>query len=312
MNWRNKARLAAAVAKLPTGLSFNLYYFIQRHYGTLRRVDPTRQLRAGSKIVSVLERHQGNLDGSATFLEVGTGRALALPFALWLCGALRIITVDVNRYLKEELVFEQIRYLREHQDSLPELFGRRSQSATFRERLDFLVNSRLDFASLLSRLNILYLAPTDTGQLAFASQSIDCHVSYGVLQHIPPTALISIFREGKRLLKPTGLLAHYAVLGDLFSGVDRNISHVNFLQYSDEEWESIAGNRYMYHNRLRVDELCELLTSQGLRLLCEDVYINAESLELLQSQKLVLDERFKKKSPEINATESMWIIGTPE
>src|SRR5579859_7650295 len=181
MNWRNKARLAALIAKLPPGVSHSTYYFLQRHYGTLRKADPTRNLKTGLQILTCIEEQQGKLDGSETFLEVGTGRGLALSFALFLSCAFQIITVDLHPYLKEELVFEELRYIRTHQDLITELFSGRCPTAIFGERLAFLVNAGNDVNRLLSGMNVVYLAPANAGQLAFPSHTIDHHVSFGVL-----------------------------------------------------------------------------------------------------------------------------------
>ena len=311
MNWRNKARIAAAVAKLPPRISFALYYFIQRRYGTLKQFQPIRYFQAGLKMVSLIQEERGPLKGSETFLEVGTGRGLALPLALWLCGAKQIITVDVYPYLKQQLVLEQLQYLREHREEVAGLFTDHFPER-FAERIAFLQDPDMSLAKLLAGTNIQYLAPTNTAQLDFPTQSIDYHVSFQVLQHVPPKALAGIFLEGKRLLKPTGLFIHYIVLEDLFSGVDPAISPVNFLQFSDAEWENIAGNRFMYHNRLRADELSELLIQQGLKVALRDVKINQKSLQRLEAKEFVLDQRFKHKSAQTNATESLWIVATPQ
>ena len=45
---------------------------------------------------------------------------------------------------------------------------------------------------------------------------------------------------------------------DHFSHSDQTISSINFLRYSDDEWQRYAGNRYMYMNRLRHDDVLAL------------------------------------------------------
>jgi hypothetical protein len=67
----------------------------------------------------------------------------------------------------------------------------------------------------------------------------------------------------------------------------------------------------MYHNRLRVDELCDLFQCAGLRVLCADAWTNPDSLRRLREQEFALDRRFKDKSPETNATEKVWITAAP-
>jgi len=311
MNWRNKARLAKAIDILPSRISYNAHYLIQRHLGTLRNADPTRRLKAGVAIVEFIRKHKRELTGTETFLEVGTGRCLSLPMALWLSGAFQTITVDLNPYLKPEMVFEEIAYIRNHQEMVMELFGLLSQKPLFRERFDLLLNVRGDLDALLSLMNVRYIAPADAGHLNLPSRSIDYHVSHAVVEHISRKTLNPIFLEGKRILKEDGLAIHYASLGDLFSSVDHSISPVNFLQFSEEEWESITGNRYMYHNRLRVDELRELFEQTGYRILCLEATIDPASLLVLKNGGLPLDQRFRDKSPEINASQRAWVTAAP-
>jgi SAM-dependent methyltransferase len=311
MNWRNKARLAKAIDKLPSRISYSTYYFIQRHLGSLRAANPIRCLKAGVAIVDLIKKHKHELTGAETFLEVGTGRSLSLPVALWLCGAFRTITVDLNPYLKPEMVFEEIEYIRTHQEMVRQLFGLTSQKPAFRERFDLLLDSRRDLGGLLSLMNVRYIAPADAGRLDLATGSIDYHVSHAVVEHVSREALDRIFLEGKRILKATGLAIHYASLGDLFSSVDHSISPVNFLQFSEKEWESIAGNRYMYHNRLRVDELRDLFEHIGFRILCLEATIDPETLRVLKNGKLPLAPRFRDKSPETNASQRAWITAAP-
>lgn len=311
MDWKNKARIAKAFAKLPSGLSYSSYYLLQRHFGALRTVNPLVCLRGGVAMVDMIRKHKRKLTGSETFLEVGTGWCLSLPIALWLCGAFRTITVDLNPYLKSELVFEEIEYIRNHQEMVTQVFGPHSRDSVFQERFELLLQSGKDLDRLLSSMNVDYIAPADATRLDLAGKSIDYHVSFMALQHIRPEPLAGILREGRRLVKASGLLLHHIVFGDLFSDFDRSISPVNFLQFSDQEWESIAGNRFMYHNRLRVDELREIFEDAGLAILDLDPKIDSASLRVLESGELSLDPRFRNKTRETNATINAWVAAAP-
>src|SRR5581483_5483377 len=282
--------------------------FVQRKFGALRSANPVHLLKAGVAVVDFIQTYRRELTGSEVFLEVGTGRCLSLPIAVWCCGAFQTITVDLNPYLKSELIFEEIDYIKTHQESLRQIFGAHAQKPIFRQRFELLLSCKRDLRELLSLINVRYLAPADAGHLDLASRSIDYHVSYGVVEHVARSALDGIFSEAIRLLKSDGLALHYAALADLFSGEDDSISRVNFLQFSEEEWDSIAGNRYMYHNRLRIDELIEVFTRAGFRILTVNAKVHPDSLRVLQSGALSLDVRFATKSPETNASEHAWVV----
>ena len=311
MNWRSKARLAKAISKLPSGLSYSAYYLVQRHFGALRSANPDHRVKAGVAMVDFIRKHREELRGSETFLEVGTGRCLSLPISLWLCGAYQTITVDLNPYLKSELVFEEIEYIRNQQQRVIQMFGEHNQKPQFRERLNLLLNFKGGLKDLLALINIRYITRADAAHLDLPGESVDYHVSFGVIEHIARGALNGIFLEANRLLKDTGLAIHYATLADLFSTIDDSISPVNFLQFSENEWESIAGNRYMYHNRFRVDDLRQLFEQTKFRVLDLQSKVHPESLRLIQTGTLPLDRRFREKSPETNASQEAWVIAAP-
>ncbi len=73
--------------------------------------------RAGTTVVKLIEDHGRSACGS-TFLEVGTGRRIGMPLTYWLLGADKVVTVDLNPYLKEELVRDDIAYIRNSRDAM--------------------------------------------------------------------------------------------------------------------------------------------------------------------------------------------------
>src|SRR5437016_3979 len=117
MNWRLKAFIQNAVDRLPPGLSYPIYYRIQRTAGALRRSDPFPDLRKAADIAGAILRHGGKLVGS-TVLEVGTGHTLNVPIGLYLCGVEKTITVDLNRYLRPEIVHESLQAMKTHPDGV--------------------------------------------------------------------------------------------------------------------------------------------------------------------------------------------------
>src|SRR5574341_1571840 len=121
MKWKQKARIQNLIARLPSSLSYAAYYFIQRRFGGLRSDTPLSRLQAGIKIAQVIRQHGRDLR-SSTVLEIGTGTQINLPLALWLAGASRSVTVDLHPYLKAELVFDDIVYIRRNRQEVETLF----------------------------------------------------------------------------------------------------------------------------------------------------------------------------------------------
>src|SRR5258706_16402487 len=102
MKWQYKATIQNLIDKLPNEVSLEVYYLVQKLFGTVNNPDPTPQMSAGVTIANYIRAQNQSLEGK-TVLEIGTGRRVRLPLALWLCGAEQIITIDLNPYLKQTL-----------------------------------------------------------------------------------------------------------------------------------------------------------------------------------------------------------------
>lgn len=304
MEWRHKALLQNFFARIPEPLGPFLYYQMQRRLGGLRRPDPVSRLQAGRHLVDLL-RQQGREISGSTVVEIGTGHQINLPIALWLCGAEEIITLDLNRYLKHELVREDLGWIASHQSEVSEMLSLPSRHR-LRELVE-LVNSGIPIPDILGRLNVRYHAPADASKTAFPGNSVDFHVSFAVLEHIPALVLGGIFSEGLRILKPDGLFVHCVDFSDHFSHDDDGISSINFLRFSEKEWDRLSGNRYMFHNRLRLSEFLSILGRAGFALRHVESKIDPVALALLNDGYPV-DDRFRGMSAEDLAVGHAWVL----
>ena len=126
---------------------------------------------------------------------------------------------------------------------------------------------------------------------------------------MPATELPGILRESRRLLVPDGLLYHVIDPSDHFSHDDESITAVNFLQFDDREWERLAGNRFMYHNRLRSFEHQALLAEAGVRVLRQRETSDEASLRALHNG-FPLHSQFSQIAHEALAVRSLNVSGT--
>ena len=163
-------------------------------------------------------------------------------------------------------------------------------------------------SSFLDLCSINYVAPGDASATSLQDNSIDFHTSYSVFEHIPPNILSKILEEGNRIVKDDGLFLHAIDYTDHFAHSDGSISAINFLQYSDDEWDKIAGNRYMYMNRLRHDDYLQLFEAAGHTMLACKESIDEQSQSLLKEGKLPLDSRFKTKSLDVLSISHSWLV----
>lgn len=308
MNWQQKARIQNLIGALP--LSNAIYYAVQRSVGSLRkgRANPVEYYDAARRMAAWIRATGRDVEGMR-FLEVGTGRNVNLPTALWLCGAAQVTTVDLNPYLSSALVFESNEYARQHEAEVRQAFGAEAEQSQFRERFAQLINFKGDLASLLKMMNVEYLPRADATQLPLPPASFDAHVSFAVFEHIPADVLAGILAEARRLLRPEGLLVHIIDPSDHFAHDDSSITAINFLQFGDAEWASWAGNQFMYHNRLRAFEYLELFERAGVSVLEQQQALDEPSLSALKNG-FPLHRQFRHIAAEELAVRSLNVLGT--
>lgn len=309
MNWLIKSAIQNAIALLPGPLSQRVYYAMQRRFGGLRAIAVEDKLRQGIEIAARASANGVPVRG-ARVLEVGTGRRLNLPLSLWLQGAASVVTVDLNPYLRAELVHEDLRQIRDERERVEALFG----DALDRDRLQQLLALADDFDldRLLATCSIRYLSPGDAARLDLAEKSIDLHVSYEVFEHIPGPVLEAILREGSRVISDRGLLVHYIDFSDHFSHSDSRIGPINFLKFGEGTFRLLAGNSYMYMNRLRLDDFQALYARAGQQVVEQIANPDAATARVLADGSLRLAQAFADRPRDILATLNAWMVSRPD
>jgi len=307
MHWKTKAKIQNAISILPSSVSYGTYYWIQRSFGGLKGINPTSRLKAGVEICRII-KELGYSPTNKVFLEVGTGRVPIVPIAYWLMGAKEIITIDLNPYLKTELTKECLKYMSDNHEEIQELFGDLLDKKRLNELLDFYNSSTFSTSSFLEFCKIKYIAPGNAAKTELKDNSIDFHTSYTVFEHIPSYILKEILEEGNRIISDDGLFIHKIDYSDHFSHSDKRISAINFLQYSDSEWDKYASNRYMYMNRLRHDDFLNIFKSVGHHILLNRPTLNEQVTELLITGALRLNEKYQTKPENILSIVNSWIV----
>lgn len=135
------------------------------------------------------------------------------------------------------------------------------EKAVFNERINLIERLKHNPGKLLSEANIIYLAPADAANIDLPDASVDYHISTTVFEHIPGEDIKRILKEAKRILKGNGIAIHFIDLSDHFQHQDESITSINFLRYSEKEWERIAGNEFAYCNRLRASDYIAVFSS---------------------------------------------------
>lgn len=286
MKWYVKALVQNAIAQLPPPVADPLYFQLQRRLGELRHPRFDMRFNAALEVAETLGEAGVKLAGKRV-LEVGTGRTVDLPMGLWLMGADGVVTVDITRLLRADLVDAAIAHLeRSWSDLRPRMLAH-TDADVLDARFAILRAARgLDddgLHALLGRMGVDYRAPGDAARLSLPDQSIDLHVTFVVLQHVPPEPMTAILKEGRRVLRREGHMVHIANTSDHFSHADPTLSPLHFLRYSNRAWDLIAGNRFMYQNRMRADEYYARFEEAGLKVAHTEELIDERALTDLRA-----------------------------
>ena len=259
MNWQTKSKIMKVCAVLPAG--GGIYRFIQKTFGRLK-ANPMSRIPAQIEMVRWMLEMGGKVDGK-TFFEVGTGHNSIVPIGFFLCGADEVITVDLHRRLDLGILKKSLMWMAENRDEILGYYDGVAERTIFYKRMDLIDSLKEMPEKFLSEANIQYLAPADAADTGLPDASLDYHVSTTVFEHIPRADIKRILKEAKRILKDDGIAIHFIDLSDHFQHQDKSITRINFLRYSEKEWDRIAGNEFAYCNRLRASDYLDLFKNAG-------------------------------------------------
>jgi len=300
--WKVKAFIQNIISLFPDRVSSKIYFYIQKKFGNLRSPKCDVGINAGLDVwKKILEQGETPID--KIFFELGTGRTPMLPLTLWLMGAKKIITVDLNFYYKKKMFRDCVNFLLDDLNRTHRIFD----GYLLESRLNILCKNRGSNIDLNS-IGIEYISPQDAGLLNISTGFVDYYVSHNVLEHIHKKVIKSILSEGVRVLSKDGMFIHRIDYSDHFSHSDKSISAINFLQYSDFLWSLYASNRFMYMNRIRHDDFLNILSKFCQNILSIDVEIDSKITDLLGNNQLLLDKQFRNKSIEILSITSALVV----
>ena len=308
MKWKQKALLSKLISKLPESFGYNFFYWLQRRVGFFQSINVPFEMSKTVDLVTQL-RNQGHGIVGKTMMEIGTGRTINTETGLWLCGAGKLLAVDLNPYLADDLIADSLEWMKTNRDEvINTLKPVAEDSGLFDTRLASLMTIASNRDALIELIGLDYRSPCDASKMDLPDHSIDIHFSTNVLEHIPFDSLEAILAEGKRLLKPDGVVIHRVDPSDHFAYSDSSITDINFLQFSEAEWDSLAGNKFNYHNRKRVTQFYDLFHQCGLNLLSREESVDRRSLEALESG-FKVHEDFSGFSNEVLATTFFTVVG---
>jgi|TARA_B110000483_G_C18206516_1_gene547973 SAM-dependent methyltransferase len=172
-------------------------------------------------------------------LEFGAGRNLAQNIFLALSFEnLHQTVVDLNQMINPRLCFEAYR-------DISTILGKKC------------INETDNIDDFLSELRIKYFSPVDVAK--YQSQNkFDICVSKDTIEHIPIKKIDSILKNIKNLLLDNGLLISCVDYSDHYAHIDKRLSNLNFLKYSNFIWNFFNPPNH-YQNRIRHVDYIKIL-----------------------------------------------------
>jgi SAM-dependent methyltransferase len=299
MNWRVKAFGQRLLSRVPGGSV--LYYILQRHFGGFKSFSISNKTWQAFNLLSALNRAGYGLEGKST-LEIGTGWVPIIPMIFYLFGQRGCKSFDINRLLRPELSL-----IAAHQaGSSSELFGK---DFGIRDKLNSqrlgALRDASTFPLLLETINFNYYAPADARATCLPSSSVDIVFSNTTLEHIPYLDILDLFREAHRVLVSEGIMIHLIDCSDHFSHSDKNINNLNFLNYSDKEWQRYNSS-ILYQNRLRSCHYSDILAKTNFEIISWETKLN--EIAFSNCNNLKLSEEFSKLNYKDTCTTMVTVV----
>jgi SAM-dependent methyltransferase len=269
---------------MPGGVA--AHYWMQRQFGGLRGFQREFGLKIEDwQLMAGHLRDAGLVLADAKLFEIGTGWYPTFPFTSFLAGAQSIHTVDLNPHLKPDLVRSCAASLAEHVETIATIGGVAPEDVARRQRqlVDRLAD-RIDLAHATGGV-VRYDAPADATDVSIGANELDVVFSNSVLEHVPPPVVDRLYAEAMRILRPGGLMFHSVNCGDHYAYVDSGINQLNYLGFSDAEWE-IWNNAFLYQNRMRAHEFVERAVAAGFEILLDTSEPREDRLQELAAMKV--------------------------
>lgn len=270
-SWLLKAAAQGAISVLPARHRLNAV-LQQRVTGSLSLSDAgfkAKLRQCGHHLASFRDaRRTERLPRSA--LELGTGWYPIVPIGLALAGVEEVTTTDIASLLdvrraQRVLVLFAAAIQRDGlRSALPEVDPTRAEAVVAAAG----DHCAAPLEGLLARVGVRTTIG-DARDLGLTEGSIELLVSNNTLEHVPPTALVEVLAELRRLCAANGVMDHFIDISDHYAHFDHSITEFNYLRYPARAWW-LFNNRLQYQNRLRAPDYRRMIEMAGFRVVAEE------------------------------------------
>jgi hypothetical protein len=241
INWKLKAFLYKLFSLMRLK---STYYFLQKHITKRSGVD----IRDLDKL---WVHHADSIEenGIKSVLEVGAGKDLGqnIYISYRFNNSITQTAIDINDMIDFDLI------------------NKASEQIANLLKLDKKKDKVTNLEQLKNLYNINYLAPYDLKKFKNSNVKFEMCISTTALEHFTNLEIVEYLQDLKTILKKDGFVSSVIDYSDHYSHTDKNISSLNYLIYSNEEWEKY-NNSYLFQNRLRHQDYKKIFETNGYKI----------------------------------------------
>jgi hypothetical protein len=245
INWKLKAILYKIFSIFRLQYTF---YFIQKYITKRSKVDI-------KKINNLWIYHTDSIQANnvKSILEVGAGKSLEqnIFISYTFENLIKQTAIDINEMIDFSLVNQA-------SEQISKILKLKNKGQV--ENLK----------QLKDKYNIDYIAPYNLENLKNSDVKFDMSISTTALEHFTIPDLKKYLENLKIILTNKGLVSSIIDYSDHYSHTDQNISSLNYLSFTSEEW-SKYNNLYLYQNRLRHQDYTKIFKASGYKI--KDIYL---------------------------------------
>jgi hypothetical protein len=250
---------------------------------------------------------RGSSEPGFSVFELGTGWHPIIPIGMYLCGASRVTTLDIEPLLNRERVCRTL-----------DLYRRSAERGALATVLPWILEERVETllhllqhadsppqGDLLHPMEI-YPVVGDAAKIEGTLGSFDLVFSNSTLQYIPADELGHIFGNLRRIVGSQAVMSHHIYLGYDLAIFDSSVSPFYFLRFSRAAWK-LVDNPLHSHNRLRLSDYHRIHASNGWTVKKEETLLGAPE----DLQKIPLAKEFQGYSERDLLALRAWLFSCP-
>ena len=273
INWKLKSKIFRFIEIFRLS---KILYFIQKNITKKSRV----------KINHIKKDwiyHQENLGTikQPNIIEFGAGKSLEQNIFLSNIFGLQTV-IDLNPMIDFELVNSAINHIA----NLDKKFQNKKIT---------------NISDLKNYYNIEYIAPLNLiTSNCFNSNQFDGCISTNTLEHIPNDQLYKIFYKLKEIIINEGIISAVIDYSDHYSHSDSQISPLNFLKYSSDEFKKYNHSNH-FQNRMRHNDYKKIFQELGYDII-KQIPLNHVSTDIK------ISKEFDKDDNDTYATKGIYLL----